>query len=177
MKKCVNLSIGQTIITKEPDNDPDTSYLGEYGEKIKPGCIIRYDREIYEDIADNEDYEIIHLNREYSFFYPPDNGEKPGTPEYKKYALQDYDNMEALNNSQWSFIGIVVKTEIKTDIGISDIIQSSLWGIEDHWNKDSRDYHNTVIGELKEENTDQLLKMGFKLEDIEKSFNDAVEVD
>ena len=177
MKKCVNLSIGQTTIKKEPDNDPDTSYLGEYGEKIKPGCIIRYDREIYEDIADNEDYEIIHLNREYSFFYPPDNGEKPGTPEYKKYALQDYDNMEALNNSQWSFIGIVVKTEIKTDIGISDIIQSSLWGIEDHWNKDSRDYHNTVIGELKEENKDQLLKMGFKLEDIEKSFNDAIEVD
>ena len=177
MKKCVNLSIGQTIITKEPDNDPDTSYLGEYGEKINPGCIIRYDREIYEDIADNEDYEIIHLNREYSFFYPPDNGEKPGTPEYKKYALQDYDNMEALNNRQWSFIGIIVKTEIKTDIGISDIIQSSLWGIEDHWNKDSRDYHNTVIGELKEENTDQLLKMGFKLEDIEKSFNDAIEVD
>lgn len=187
MKKCINLSIGTTTIKKEPDYDADSSYLGEYGDKLKPGCIIRYDKEFYEDIIDNEDYEVVKLNREYSFFYPPDNGEKIGTPDYKKYALQDYQNMEDLNNSQWGYIGITIKTEIVANIPnpkdktkyteMSDKIISSLYGIEDHWNKDNNDYIKTVIEDLKEEQKDQLLKMGFSEEEIKESFDNAEEVD
>lgn len=31
MKKCINLSIGTTTITKRPDTDPDVSYLDQDG--------------------------------------------------------------------------------------------------------------------------------------------------
>ena len=175
MKKCTIFTLGKTTITKGYDNDPDTSYLGEYGGKLKPGCIIRSLNKFYEDLNDDEN--IPNISREYNFYYPPDNGEKIGSPEYKKYALQDYNIMESLSNGQWSFIGIVVKTEIKTDAGISDSVQSSLWGIEDHWDKDSREYHKSVTEDLKEEQKDALLKMGFSDKEIEESLNNAVEVD
>jgi hypothetical protein len=175
MKKCTTFTLGKTTITKEMDIDPDTSYLGEYGGKLKPGCIIRSLNKFYEDLDDDEN--IPNIPREYNFYYPPDNGEKIGSPEYKKYAIQDYENMEALSNNQWSFIGIVVKTEIKTDVGISDNITSSLWGIEDHWNKDSSDYHKSVIEDLKDEQKGALLEMGFTNNEIEDSLCNAIEVD
>ena len=175
MKKCTTYTIGKTVIKKEIDTNPDTSYLGEYGEKYLPGCVIRGDRSVYEDHIDDDDYEPPRMNQEYSFFYPPDNGEKPGTPDYKKYALQDYDNMEDLNNSQWTFIGIIVKTTIKTDIGISDEIVNSLWGIEDHFDKDSKAYVQETISELKAENKAELLKMGFTEKEIDESLNNAEE--
>ena len=177
MKKCIALSIGKTTIKKSPDTDPDTSYLGEYGNKYKPGCVIRGDRSIYEDHIDDDDYDPPQMSLEYNFFYPPDNGESPGTADYKKYALQEYDNMEDLNNSQWTFIGLIVTTEIKTDMGISDKVVSSLWGIEDHWDKDSDAYIKETISELKAENKAELLKMGFSEKEIDASLNDAEEVD
>ena len=177
MKKCINLSIGKTTVKKSPDTDPDTSYLGEYGNKYKPGCVIRGDRSIYEDHTNDDDYDPPQMNGEYRFFYPPDNGESQGTADYKKYALQDYDNMEDLNNSQWTFIGLIVTTTIKTDMGISDKVVSSLWGIEDHWDKDSDAYIKETISELKAENKAELLKMGFTEKEIDASLNDADEVD
>ena len=174
MKKCINLSIGKTTITKKPDYDADTSYLGEYGDQVKPGCIIIRDKVVYEDIADNEDYEIPERGREYRFFYPPDNGEKPGDPDYKKYALQNLENMEDLNNQQWGYCGIIVKTYIKTDMGLSDEVVNSLWGIEDHWDKESRLYiENDVITDLKAENKVELLEMGFTEKEIDESLNNA----
>jgi hypothetical protein len=180
MKKCINLSVGKTTIKKEPDYDADTSYLGEYGDKLKPGCIIRADRTFYEDIPDYDDspdYEVPEMSRVCSFFYPPDNGEIPGTPEYKKYALQDYENMENLNNQQWGYVAIVVKTTIKTDMGLSDEVINSLCGIEDHWDKDSKNYIDEIITDLKAENKAELLKMGFSEKEIDESLNNADEVE
>lgn len=181
MKKCTTYTIGKTTIKKTPDYDPDTSYLGEYRQDLKPGCIVRIDKTFYEDIPDEwntSEIKEAHLIRgEYPYFHPPDNGEKPGTEEYKKYALQDYQLMEDLINQQWSFVGITVTTKINTDMGISDEIVNSLWGIEDHWDKDSRDYHNELIDDLKSENKAELLKMGFTEKEIDESLNNAEEVD
>ena len=177
MKKCTTYTIGKTTIKKTPDYDPDTSYLGEYGRVLKPGCIIRINESFYEDLPDDYDKDDHEIRGEYPYFYPPDNGEKPGTEDYKKYALQDYHLMEDLNNQQWSYIGITVTTKIYTDMGISDEITNSLWGIEDHCDKDSRDYHNEVIDDLKSENKAELLKMGFTEKEIDESLNNADEVD
>jgi hypothetical protein len=59
-------------------------------------------------------------------------------------------------------------------MGISDTIQNSLWGIEDHWDKDSRLYiENDIIPDLKNENKQELLKMGFSEKEIDESLNNA----
>ncbi|MCK9593886.1 MAG: hypothetical protein M0Q91_17940 [Methanoregula sp.] len=178
MKKCINLSIGTTTIAKKPDTDPDTSYLGEYGNVLKPGCIVRKDNTFFEDIPDEwntteiKEAHYMH-DREYPYFYPPDNGETPGTEDYKRYALQDYQNVEDLNSSQWTYAGIIVKTVIKTDMGISDTIQNSLWGIEDHFDEDSKSEMARIIEDLKEDNKSELLKMGFSEAEIDQSLNTA----
>ncbi len=174
MKKCTEYTLGQTIITKKWDYDVDTSYLGEYTDKYQPGCVVRYDRSFYEDHIDDDEYEPVRMNNhEYSFFMPPDNGVKPGTDEYRTYALQDYDLMEDLNNSQWGYVGIIVSTTITTDTGLSDDIFDSLWGIEDHFDKKSDKYIDETIGDCKSAVKTQLLKMGFNENEIEESFKDA----
>ena len=186
MKKCINISIGQTTIEKKPDYDADSSYLGEYGNKLKPGCYIRSHKKFYEDITEEDDIPNLYNRNEFNFFYPPDTGEKIGTEEYKKYALQDYELMGGLNDQQWSYVGIIVKTEIIVKIPavkkqpgyteISDTIISSVYGIDDHWDKESNAYIKTIIDELKEEQKDQLLQMGFSEEEINQSFKEAKEV-
>lgn len=183
MKKCINLSIGTTTIAKKLDTDPDTSYLGEYGDTPKPGCLIIQDQKIYEEVINDEDYEFQGRSHNYRFFYPPDNGEIPGSDMYRKCVLEDYQNMEDLNNSQWTFIAIIVKTEIVGKIPsikdggkyteISDHIINSLWGIEDHFDKDSKAYIEETINELKGDNKTELLKMGFSESEIDQSLNNA----
>jgi hypothetical protein len=175
MKKCTTYTLGQTTIKRVPDYDADTSYLGEYTDKYQPGCIVRYDHSFYEDHIDDEEYEPQKPRREYAFFMPPDSGEKIGTELYRKYALEDYNLMEGLNESQWMYVGIVVTTVIKTDTGLSDDVFNSLWGIEDHFDKESQDYHKEVIEDNKAEVKNQLLEMGFKDEEIEESFRNAKE--
>ena len=175
MKKCTTFTLGQTTIKKVFDDVADTSYLGEYGVKLKPGCIIRTLDKFYEDLE--EDEEIPRTNdRSCEYFYPPENGEKIGTEEYKKYALQDYKMMEDLNNGQWAHIGIIVSTTVNTDMNVSSEISESLWGIEDHGNTDSREYHQTIIEDLKSSVKSQLLDMGFNESEIVESFNNSLEV-
>ena len=177
MKKCTEYTLGKTRIIKKPDYHADDSYLGVYGSVLKPGCIIRADESFYEDHIDDDDYEPGLIPREHSFFYPPDTGEKIGTPEYKKCALLDYQVVEDLNNQQWGFISLTVSTTVFADVGLTDEISNSLYGIEDHWDKDSNDYHREVVDDLKHEVKVQLLKMGFSDQEIDESFKDAEEVD
>jgi len=177
MKKCTEYTLGKTRIIKKPDYRADDSYLGVYGSVLKPGCIIRTDKSFYEDHIDDDDYEPGLIPREHSFFYPPDTGEKIGTPEYKKCALLDYQVVEDLNNQQWGFISLTVSTTVFADVGLTDEISNSLYGIEDHWDKDSNDYHREVVDDLKHEVKVQLLKMGFSDQEIDESFKDAEEVD
>ena len=174
MKKCTEYTIGETRIIQEYDPDPDTSYLGEYGNALKPGCIIRINKTFYEDVPDDYDKEDHYIRGEYPYFYPPDNGEKPGSEEYRKYALQNYENMEDLSNSQWTFIILSARTTITTNTGLTDHIQNSLCGIEDHWDKDSADYKKEVVADLISENIAELENMGFSLDEIKKSTDNPV---
>jgi hypothetical protein len=190
MKKCVNLSIGTTTIKKEPDYDADNSYFGTYGGKLKSGCYIRSHKKFYEDITEDDDIPNTYGHHEYNFFYPSYQGVEIGTEEYKKYALQNYELMEGLNNNQWGYIGITIKTEIIANIPnpkdnkkyteMSDNIISSLWGIEYGISNNEytdKGYIEETIKDLLSEQKDQLLKMGFSDSEIEQSFKDAKEVD
>jgi hypothetical protein len=71
MRKCTTYTIGKTTVKKEIDTDPDTSYLGEYGSTLKPGCIVRRDNSFYEDIPEDwNTYEIKEAHQMYDREYP-----------------------------------------------------------------------------------------------------------
>jgi ASC-1-like (ASCH) protein len=189
MQKIINLSIGKTTITKEPDYDADTSYLGEYTDKITDNVIVRKYEKFYQDLTEEELEEIPERSNEYRGFKPPirnytitsDNPDE----ETKKYCLQDYQVFEDLNNQQWGYCAIVVKTEVIAQIPstenskgyteMTDNTVSSLYGIEDHWDKDSKLYIESTIEDLKKESTQELLKMGFSEKEIDDSLNNAIE--
>ncbi len=176
MRKCTDYTLGQTIIKKEYDDNPDTTYLGEYTNKYQPGCIIRADRTFYEDHIDDDEYDPPGMNREYSFFMPAEIEEEPGTELYKKYALQNYDAIEGLSNSDWIYVGVTVSTVVHANVAgvsLSDTVSDSLWGIEDHWDKSSSEDINEIISELKYGVKQRLLKMGFSDNEIEESFKNA----
>jgi hypothetical protein len=194
MKKCVNLSIGETTITKEMEEYPDLSFYGEYTSDIRPGVIIREHSEFYERIKTEMERDIdgrfigkmapewshFYGRNEYPGFKPYAAGEKEGTKDYYRYGMEEYLRMEDYNNGHWYMMAIVVKTEISGKIPaadnkpgyteISDNIVSSLCGIE----SDSGDDHiKMIIDDLKSENKSDLLKMGFKESEISESLNNA----
>jgi hypothetical protein len=166
MKKCTTYILGKTFISSEYDRDGNHDYYGTYGDKYKPGCIVRADDSFYEDHTSDEEYEPETMPREYSFFYPSDTGEKIGTELYRKYSLENYKRVEDLNNSQWCYIGLIVETTVHIDNTLSDTITESLWGIE---SDSGREYFNGEIEELKESVKAQLSKMGFSDDEINQS--------
>jgi hypothetical protein len=80
-------------------------------------------------------------SREYPYFAPYACGEKPGSPEYKKYAMQAFERMERLSRGSWCFIGIIAKAQIGIPDGqgnytLQTIVSGGLWGIESDSGKD-----------------------------------------
>lgn len=172
IKKTMRLSLGKTTIHTYGDCDADTSWMGEYSDSAKPGSIIRQTGEFIEDLPEDEPYP--EKGREYRFFHPYAAGEKIGSDDYRQYAKRDFDRMESLNRGQWCFIGIEVATEVLTDIGISDIIRESLWGIE---SDSDQEYLDAEILNLKTEIRHRLQKLGFSKKEIDASLNNAEEIE
>ena len=90
------------------------------------------------------------------------------------YAKQDCERLEDLNNGDWSYITVIVETEITTDTGMSDKIFNTLSGVE---SDSGDDYINEIIQELKDLNKSELLKMGFTENEIMESLDNAQEVE
>lgn len=120
------------------DTDPDTSYLGEYGNKATSPAAI--DRVARGDAGRGE----------YRWFNPALTGEQTGNPESPE---QDYQRMEALNNQQWYFIGIIAKARIVSPAGVIQTIRSGgLWGIESDSDKSYiESVENEQLAELRAE--------------------------
>lgn len=149
--ECPDLSfIGE--YTDTPDTWAIVRETGEYCKKVEqrneivdtlnewiydfkennrdPKMIQRY-RLRRKKIIDSGDMEYPDKNHHDRFFKPCARGEKEGTPEYKKYGMQDFRHMELLNDDQWYFIGIIAVAEIITENGTIQRIHSpGLWGIE-----------------------------------------------
>lgn len=89
------------------------------------------------------------------------------------YAKEDCRRLENLGNT-WNYISVIVETRISTDTGMSDVIRSSLSGIE----SDSGDDHfKEIIDDLKAQNKSDLLKMGFGEIEIDESLNNVIVVE
>jgi hypothetical protein len=169
MKKCTEYTLGKTIVSSVIDEYADESDYGSFGNKYEPGCIVRADNSFYEDHINDDEYEPGIMRHEYSFYYPPDNGEDIGTADYKKYAKEDYKRMTDYNNNQWSYLVLKVETSIHSDMGLSHVF-AIIGNIESDYGRDGLNEH---ISELKAQIRYQLCKMGFSDDEINQSVDNS----
>jgi hypothetical protein len=158
-------------IIRESDTDPDTSYLGKYGDEFKPGCIVVHDELFYEDVIKDKKYELPEKGREYRFFYPFEIGEKIGSKKYREFSLQNFKRMERLNSGDWGFISVSAEARLLTSYDgkswlINTISSGGLYGIES-------DSEESYIKSIEEEELDSLKDVlkecGFSDEEINKA--------
>lgn len=180
--RILNVCIKHTV-----DTDPDTSWLGEYTDELKPGVIVREHNQYYEKLpapmerdTDGRFYckgapEVPSRGREFRGFKPYAGGEKEGTKDYYKYGMQDYQRMEGLNKGDWYFIGVTASAQIQLN---SDIVQKvhsgGLWGIES-------DCGEGYIKEVEDEELSSLRKeleaIGFPASDIDEAYTKVTRKD
>jgi hypothetical protein len=176
------------------DESPDTSWLGEYGQRAESEYSI--DREHATDcpintgksaksglfIERDDDTECTcggqYLDRNsYQFFNPNhENYKGIGHDETVKYCLQDYARMESLNNGNFCFIGIRAEAEyslIESDrcgLLIQEVSSGGLWGIES-------DSEPAYLAEIEQEELSELKKqlraIGFSSRAIATAFKNA----
>jgi hypothetical protein len=161
-------------ILHDYDDNSDTSFFGECSDVVKPGCIIRSSRMFIEDLPDDE--HLPEKGREYRFFHPSDSGETVGSDNYRKYALQNYDRMEQLNNGYFHYIGISAEAKVLTSYDgknwlINTLSSGGLWGIES--DSDS-EYINEVQSEQLSELKDVLIEYGFTEQEINEKLSEVI---
>ena len=84
------------------DENPDTSWLGEYSDTAETEFAI--ERRAYGQ----------GNQREFRYFNGPVDNYKGESPEdIRKYVRQDYSRMESLNRGDWCFIGIRAEAEVQ----------------------------------------------------------------
>src|ERR1051326_6480724 len=92
------------------DNNSPTSWMGEYSDTPKDYSIIVYGDHAGEFVADVPDDELPERCREYRYFNAPvENYEGEKDEDIRKYALQDFKEMQAFFRGEWGFIGIRAK--------------------------------------------------------------------
>jgi len=118
--------------------------------------------------------EIRRNNREHTGFIPYAGGEKPGTKDYYKYGMQNYERMEGLCAGDWWFLGIVAEcvvsysiSETTGDCRLETISSRGLWGIESDCCED-------YIGEVEQE---QLEDLKGHLAAFGIAWDDTIEID
>ena len=153
------------------DENPDTSFLGEYTDEYDPCYFDCEGGKMLRTLERDKDYEIPSKGQDYRFFKPYAGGEEPGTPRYVRYGKQDLDRMEGLSRGLWHFLGIRADAVVK--LGDGDLCQKitsgGLWGVESdsdpcHFKEVEDDEFSALRREL--------IAAGFSEEQI-----DAVEVD
>jgi len=152
MKKILSIKIKKAI-----DDNPDTSYLGEYSNHRAK---FSFDREFLGD-----------MNRgEYQYFNPYPDPLKGKTQKEKKemyiWAKHNYERMESLNNGNWCYIGIIAEAEININGVIQRITSGGLNGIE---SDSGRDYIEEIEKEELNSLKDQLRDLGFSEKAINKT--------
>jgi hypothetical protein len=112
-----------------------------------------------------------------SFNYVDSQGEliEGNTPEeVRAYVAQDYARMQALNNGEWSYIGISVEATVQLTASgpIQKISSGGLWGIE---SDSDREYLASIRKEESAQLREQLHEMGFSKRAISAAFRNMTE--
>lgn len=147
--------IDKIIIKHLIDENPEISWLGKFQDNLDPGVIVIRDNDFFENLEKDENYELPEKGRDYRFFNPCGGDEKPGTPDYEKYGMQDYERIKQLERGDFCFIGIMAEAVVSYPIEnnsrrIQKFTSGGLWGIE----TDAGDY----IKEVEQEQLDDLIR-------------------
>ena len=163
------LQIKSVRIERVTDSDGDSSYLGEFTNETSPGAIIREGKYVGSFLSDlPADFEFPRGGREYHYFLPAMTGEETGNPDSPK---QDWRRMEALNNGDWCYIGVIAKAEVWNPASqVCQTVRSGgLWGVE----SDSGDYLNEVAKEELAGLKSELEAIGLGERAIARAFRDV----
>lgn len=150
----------EITIEKCPDEYPDLSYLGQYTDKLTDYCIVRQYGKFYCELLEDEKENMNRPSRELRYFLPYAGGEATGTDEFFKYGMQDYEQMEKINNGYIQIIGIRAIATILINDTLEYIKSSGLWGIE--YEKDD-DYIKEIIDEQLAELKELLKEIGIRV--------------
>ena len=165
-------------IRLEVDENPDTSWLGEYTDKQSEWAIARWcDKYVAE--MDDEDFEDMPRRcREYLYFVPYAGGEAPGSEGYKKYGIQDYRRMEGLSRGDWHFLGVIAEAVVSfpvstmmSDRRLERLTSGGLWGVE----SDSGDYIAEVARDQLGDLEGHLEVFGVDLSNFDELADEAME--
>jgi hypothetical protein len=153
-------------IEHRSDVYPDTSYLGKFTDEPTVNAVVRYGEHAGKTVGKLvPGDELPRRSREFRFFLPALDAHETGNP---NSPVQDWRRMEALQNGEWCFIGIIAKCEFQLG---SDVVQTfhscGLWGIES--DSDKSHFEQVAKDELCELRA-QLEKIGFKKRAIDFAF-------
>lgn len=168
-KKIMNVTVKQLY-----DEDPDTSYLGNYTDRPEPWAIIcqgEHEGKFVCELRAKD--KLPRPGRKYNYFIAVAGDETPGTKNYRKYAKQDYERMDAFAREDWNFIGL--RAEAKVQIGDGGLVQTitsgGLWGIESDSGKDEL---SRLAREQMAELESQLLALGFTRAEVKRATKTAI---
>lgn len=154
------------------DESPDTSWLGDYSNSPKNEFSI--DRQElgrcgrgkyrYFNPASVEKYDAN------ASWIPADCADKRAYwyAAMMQNAQKDFARMEALNDGQWHFLGIVAKAVVRSGNGVIQTLRSGgLWGIE---SDSGEKYLKSVADEQLAELRSELEGFGFGKRAIDRAF-------
>ena len=134
------------------DNNPDTSYLGEYSDTAGPNAIDRAGT-----------FGPAALCSNYRYFNPATSGKETGNP---KSPEQNYQRMEEYNRCEWCIISIAARAKIVVNGVIQTITSGGMRGIA----SDSEEsYMEGIEWEEIKELTDILKALGFDQYEVEEA--------
>jgi len=175
------------------DENPDTSYLGEYSDK--PSTEWAIDRKERGDQGHNEKRywnpaqhcppgraeSWAHVTASCIRLALTANGLKACDDRAAAimaldlhYIEQNYAQMESLNRGDWCYIGLIAKAEVQLDRNglVQTIHSGGLWGIE---SDSDNAYLNQVRSEELTQLGEELARMGFSKGQIERAFANVEE--
>ncbi len=127
--------IDSVKIDWQSDDNSDLSDIGEYSDEHSDYSIIRIGEHAGKFVCDlDEEDSLPARSREYRYFNAYAGGEKEGSADFKKYALQDFERMESAERGNWQMLGCTAVAEVSYSIGngsrrLETLSSGGLWGI------------------------------------------------
>ena len=176
----MTLKLGSVQIKQDCDENPDTSWIGEFTDTFSLDAMLWSTGEFLCDMP--EGWEPPNRGRECRYFKPYAGGEKPDSKDWREYAKQDWEYMRKLERGDCGFVGITaVATVLNPCLGnpgssrIHWIKSGGLWGVEAEYGKENAAYRKSVAEDEIANLRVELEAFGVGLENFDELAKKALE--